>query len=202
MTMITLQYLDYVGVFVFAVSGALVAKNKDMDIFGVVVLALIPAIGGGTLRDLILDVPVFWLSDPLYLYIALSAAVAAFTSFSLIERINKPLLLFDAIGLSVFCVIGTAKALVVSQDYTVAVFMGVITAVAGGIIRDVVANEIPLILQREIYATAAIVGSIAYLVAIAYGVQFAPWIAILVALTVRIVSYSFSLGLPRFPRTS
>lgn len=192
----TLVFLDHLGVFVFAVSGALLAHRKGMDIFGFVVMALIPAVGGGTLRDLILDAPVFWVSEPDYLLVALAAAVLTFAAHHHVTRAAKVLLWFDAVGLSVFCVMGTAKALLITNEPGVAIVMGVITAVAGGIARDVVANDIPLILQRELYATAAIAGAITYAILSVWHVTAASWAGIAVALGIRALSILRGLSLP------
>ena len=119
--MATLELLDHLGVFVFAISGALMASKKEMDVFGFVVLALLPAVGGGTLRDLILGVPVFWLENTNYLAIALVAAIATFMSYKLIHKVENKLVWFDAVGMAVFCVIGAAKAYSVTEDARVAV---------------------------------------------------------------------------------
>lgn len=163
--------LDLAGVFVFAVSGALAAVRKDMDLFGVAVLALMPAIGGGTLRDLILDQPVFWIVDTLPILVAFAAAVACFFFARFIESRLKFLTWADAVGLSLFCVVGAEKALAASGSILVAVIMGVVTGVAGGIIRDVICNEIPIVMRRgEIYATAAFVGAGSFCLLVTFGV--------------------------------
>jgi uncharacterized membrane protein YeiH len=188
---------DYLGVFVFAITGALVAQQKEMDIFGFVVLALMPAVGGGTLRDLILDVPVFWMQDTTYLYLALAAALLTFFASRYIHRSRNILLWLDAVGLSVFCVTGASKALAVKGDPTVAVLMGVITAVAGGIVRDVIANESPLVLHREVYATAAFAGSLVFVLLTPYIPAYALVSGLLVALSVRALGIGLNLSLPR-----
>ena len=183
--MTLLQTLDYFGVFIFAVSGALLACRKDMDIFGMLVLALMPAIGGGTLRDLLLDLPVFWIADTNYLLLSAAAVVVTYAAQRFINQRARALAWADALGLSVFCVLGTSKAISAGADPIVATVMGVITAVAGGIIRDVVANEVPYVLQREIYATAALTGCIVYLGLDHFGVPQAEWIAMGLALLAR-----------------
>jgi len=193
----TLLILNYLGVFVFAVSGALLAHRKGMDVFGFVVMALIPAVGGGTLRDLILDLPVFWVTEPVYLLITLSAALVTFAAHRHVTRAARVLLWFDAIGLSVFCVLGAAKTLAVTNEPGVAIVMGVITAAAGGIARDVVANDLPLILHREVYATAAIAGALTYVTLNVWQVPAAAWGGIAVALAIRILGIVRGLSLPR-----
>ncbi len=192
-----LSWLDYAGVFVFAASGALLASRKNMDVFGMLVLALLPAVGGGTVRDLLLDVPVFWIEDNTYVFITMAAVVLVFTAQKLITQRERLLMWADAIGLAVFCVLGTAKATSVGTTMPVAVIMGVITAVVGGMLRDVVANEIPYILQREIYATAALAGAVSFVVLTMMGLSYAEWISISVALLARALGITRGWSLPR-----
>jgi len=158
--------LDLFGVFVFGLSGALAAARKEMDIFGYTVLALLPAIGGGTIRDLILNTPVFWIEQSVYILVAVAAGILVFFFSVKVGQRYKLLKWVDALGLSLFCVLGSSKALILTGDPVIAITMGVVTAVAGGILRDIVCNEVPLILKREIYATAAFVGSLVYCVCI------------------------------------
>lgn len=160
---------DLAGVFVFALTGALAASRTDMDIFGHIVLAMLPAIGGGTLRDLMLDVPIFWLNAPLYIW---TAVAAAFLIFWFPPRLGRRLFALewaDALGLALFCVMGTSKAFAVTGNITVSVTMGVITAAAGGMLRDIVCAQVPLILRKEIYATAALLGGLIYCSALKLG---------------------------------
>lgn len=191
-----LQWFDYFGVFVFAITGAMLAARKEMDVFGFVVLALMPAIGGGTLRDLILSEPVFWLSDTTYLFITLAAALITFFMVRFMTRLSDVLLWFDALGLSVFCAIGAAKAMAVTGAPVIAVVMGVITAVAGGILRDVIANETPLVLHKEVYATAAFCGSVCYVLANYYVAGFALVLGVATAFLVRGLGIVLGLSLP------
>ena len=150
-----LYWLDLFGVFVFAISGALAADRRGMDLFGFVAIALLPAIGGGTVRDIVLGAPVFWVQDTIYLWLIGAAALLTFLAAPVLQRVERLLLWADAVGLSVFCVAGAAKSFTLTGSAEVAVVLGVVTAVLGGIIRDVVCNEIPLILRQDIYATAA-----------------------------------------------
>ena len=150
-----LYWLDLFGVFVFAISGALAADRRGMDLFGFVAIALLPAIGGGTVRDIVLGAPVFWVQDTIYLWLIGAAALLTFLAAPVLQRVERLLLWADAVGLSVFCVAGAAKSFALTGSAEVAVVLGVVTAVLGGIIRDVVCNEIPLILRQDIYATAA-----------------------------------------------
>jgi len=153
-------WLDAAGVFVFAVSGAIVASRKQLDIVGFVFVASVTGIGGGTARDLLLGRdPVFWIATPDYLWVTTVAAVLVYFTAHLVERRYTVLLWADAIGLALFCVLGARIALLTGSGPTVAILMGVMTATMGGLIRDVVCGERPLILEREIYATAAALGA-------------------------------------------
>jgi uncharacterized membrane protein YeiH len=166
-----LYWLDIFGVVVFAISGALAADKRGMDLFGFVMIALLTAIGGGTLRDLILDAPVFWTQGPIDLWLIAFAAFVTFFTANAIQRVERWLVWADAIGISVFCVIGAAKSLALGANPTVAVAMGVVTAVMGGVVRDIVCNEVPLILRQDIYATAALGGALTYVLLNAAGVD-------------------------------
>ena len=194
-----LYWLDLFGVFVFALSGALAADRRGMDLFGFVVIALLPAVGGGTVRDMVLDVPVFWVQDSVYLWLILSAALLTFMAASIIHRAGRLLLWADALGLSVFCVTGAMKALAMTGSATVAVALGVVTAVLGGIIRDVVCNEIPLVLKQDIYATAAFAGALALVVLLFAGVaqSIAVVFAMVACFTVRASAIVWGWSLPK-----
>jgi len=154
-----LFYLDIFGIIVFALSGALMAGRYQLDPFGVVVLASVTAVGGGTIRDVILQTPVFWVEKPYYLYVILVTALLTIVLIRQPKRIPKRFLLIaDALGLALFAVLGTQKALYLGAPIPVAIVLGTITGVAGGMIRDVLCNVIPMILREEIYALAAMLG--------------------------------------------
>ncbi|MEM6709068.1 MAG: trimeric intracellular cation channel family protein [Pseudomonadota bacterium] len=194
---LVLQSLDYLGVFVFALSGAVMAIRKEMDFFGALVLALMPAVGGGTLRDLVLDVPVFWLEDRTYLVLTLIASCVAWVALPWVERVRRLMLWSDALGLAVFCVLGASKTLDVVGLPSIAIMMGVVTAVAGGMARDVIANEIPLIMQREIYATAAFAGASVYVLLQPVDPSSAVAAGFLTALLLRAVGMLRGWSLPK-----
>ena len=161
----TIYAFDLLGTAVFALTGALAAARKEMDIFGFCVIALAPAVGGGTIRDLILGLsPVFWVRDPNYLYVCLAVAVMTFFFAHKVSSRLKLLIWADALGLALFAVIGAQKAVDLGYAPIIAITMGVITATAGGMIRDILCTETPLILRREIYALAAMAGSVTYVV--------------------------------------
>lgn len=195
--------LDLVGTGVFAVAGSLAAGKKNLDLFGVVVLAMATALGGGTLRDVILGAhPIFWINDPTYVIVVATASVLTFVGARYFPPPVRLLVLADAVGLAVFTIIGAQKALAVGSLPVIAVLMGVMTGVAGGMIRDVLAGEIPLILRREIYATASLCGAIVF---VAAGVWMpapspVPGIAgVAVALGLRLAAIRWNLSLPVFP---
>lgn len=161
---------DLAGVAVFAIAGTLLAFRKQMDGFGVVVLASVTAIGGGTTRDLILDVPVFWLHDPIYFIVIGIAALFTITwlRFKAFIPLNY-LLAADALGIAFFTVLGTEKALQAGVSPMVAIILGTMTAVFGGLIRDVMARDIPMVLKSELYATTCIAGAVVFV--LLYDVQ-------------------------------
>lgn len=197
----SLYALDLFGVVVFAASGSLAAGSKRMDIFGVVVLGLVTALGGGTIRDALLDSgPVFWIDNPEYLLVAAGSSVLTFLTGRTLQVPKNGLLICDAIGLAVFTVIGTTKALGVTDSATVAVVMGVMTGVAGGIIRDVLSAEVPLVLRREIYATAALCGALIYIIMIRLEVPGPACLLISVAttLSIRLAAIRWGFSLPVF----
>jgi uncharacterized membrane protein YeiH len=192
---------DLFGVAVFAVSGSLAAGRKQMDVFGVVVLGLVTALGGGTLRDTLLDAgPVFWIDNRVYLLVAVAAALLTFTSVRIIRVPLRGLLIFDAIGLAVFMAIGTAKTLAVTNLPSISMIMGVITGVAGGMIRDILSAEVPLILRKEVYATAALCGSLVYVVMNRLNLPDTACLLLstTVTLLIRLAAIHYNFALPVF----
>ncbi len=158
--------LDWFGLVVFATTGALAASRKQMDIVGFALLATVTGIGGGTLRDVVLGLtPVFWIRQPAYLGVCVVVACLLFFTAHIPQSRMKLLLWFDAIGLALVCVSGAAIALNAGVAPTAAIAMGVISATFGGIIRDVIAGETPVILSREIYVTAALLGASVFVAA-------------------------------------
>jgi len=193
--------LEMTGTAAFAVSGALAASRKNMDIFGFCVLALMPAVGGGTIRDIIIDrVPVFWIADNRYIAVAIIAAlVVFFTSYKPGSR-RQILIWADALGLALFAALGTEICLQHDTGPLVAIMLGVTTAVTGGMIRDIICNEIPLILSREIYATAAFVAAVCYVLAdnIGLGESLSLGIAVIAGFTIRALAIIYDWSLPSF----
>ena len=154
-----LELLDYTGVAVFAATGALSASRKQLDIVGFLFFASVTGVGGGTLRDLILDVPVFWVVDPAHLVVCSLVALLVFFAAHLLESRYKLLLWLDAVGLSAYAVLGAAKGLAVTESPLVAIVMGMLTATFGGILRDLLAGEPSVLLRPEVYVTAATAGA-------------------------------------------
>jgi len=162
--------LDWLGILVFATTGALVASRKEMDVVGFALLATVTGIGGGTLRDLLLGLtPVFWVANPAYLIVCLCVAVLLFFTAHIPASRLRLLLWLDGIGLAVFAVIGAERALGAGVSPVVAVAMGTITATFGGIIRDILGGEAPVILSREIYVTAAVLAAAVFVLCISLG---------------------------------
>ncbi len=157
-----LYILDLIGTAAFAASGAWAGVRNRMDMLGVLVLGVVTATGGGTLRDILLgDFPPFCLKDELYLYISLAVALLVFFFNRHMTFFKNPLLYFDAVGLGTFVVIGTQKAMTYQMGALGAILLGVMTATAGGVIRDVLSNEVPLIMRKEtLYASVCIAGAV------------------------------------------
>lgn len=156
------EILDFVGTFAFAISGIRLASAKRFDWFGAYVVGLATAIGGGTLRDLLLDVTPAWMTDPIYLICTAMAMVFVILFRQYLIHLNNTFFIFDSIGLALFTVVGVTKSLDLGYSFGVAIIMGSITGAAGGVIRDVFINEIPLIFRKEIYAMACVVGGMVY----------------------------------------
>lgn len=197
-----LVVVDLLGVFVFALSGALLAVRKRFDAFGVAVLALAAALGGGIIRDLLIGaVPPIALRDWRYGAAALLAAAVGFVAHHQLERIGAAVRVFDAVGLGFFAVAGTSKALAFGLLPFAAVAMGVLTAAGGGAIRDLLAGEVPLVLRREIYAVAALAGAVVVAVAAAlgrYGAAAAT-VAVVVTVTLRLTAVWRRWDAPQAP---
>ncbi|CCQ10425.1 putative membrane protein [Pseudoalteromonas luteoviolacea B = ATCC 29581] len=200
------HWFDLIGVAVFAISGTLIAHSKHMDGFGVVVLATVTGIGGGTIRDVILDTPVFWLHDSSY-FVAIFCAVFI-SIFVLNRQRNMPaelLQVADAFGLAFFAVMGMQKAVMLNMPDTTVVIMGVLTGCFGGVIRDVLAGEIPLLLKGELYATTCIAGGIVYTQCLSFdfGMNTAMWSAMAVTLCLRLAAmrWNWVIHVFKYPKS-
>ncbi|WP_167605028.1 trimeric intracellular cation channel family protein [Maribellus sediminis] len=195
-----LLLLDYIGTFVFAISGVLTAAEKRLDFFGATVIGFVTAIGGGTLRDILLgDVPVAWMRNTTYFWVIIAAVVVTILFRKQVMSLKRTLFLFDTIGIATFTVIGLKKALLMGIDPSMAVLMGLSSAVVGGVIRDILCNEVPLILHREVYATACIGGALAFLLLYNLSVPevICEIVAVALIIIIRIVAIRFNIALPR-----
>ena len=154
-----LQWIDFIGTGVFAISGALTAYEKKLDIFGISSVAFITALGGGTLRDLLIgSTPVSWMQSPVYLFIISAGILIAMLFKATVAKLRKTFFFFDTVGIAVFTILGLQKALAIDLHPIMAIMMGMVSAVFGGVLRDIVCNEIPLIFRKEIYALACLAG--------------------------------------------
>ncbi len=195
------RLLDFAGVAVFAVSGALKAAEKEMDVFGFAMLGCVTGIGGGTLRDLLLGIrPVFWITQVEYPLLCAAVAVLVFVAGARLPAGRRWLEWADAVGLATFCVLGADIALRAGAPAFSALVMGVVTAAFGGLLRDLLAGEVPLILKREIYATAAAAGSLTYIAihALTENSPLGLGLGFAVALAVRGSALVYGLSLPRY----
>jgi uncharacterized membrane protein YeiH len=193
--------LNVAGIAVFAITGVLAGAKRGMDIFGVVVVGVITALGGGTLRDIIIDEPVFWLDNVIYVWIAVFAAVMAFFLKDLLWRTHKPLLHLDAVGIAVFNIQAIDKTLLIGYGPTIAVIMGILTGITGGIVRDILTGRTNLILRPELYATPIFAGGIIYVLLMAYTPEtFAlnTIIGTLTVIAIRFAAIRWNLCYPGF----
>jgi len=200
-----IYWLDLFGIAVFACSGALAAGHRRMDLFGVLVLAFVTAVGGGTVRDLVIgNTPVFWVRDPVYVWVALGAGAVTFLVAHVYHLRSEVLAIADAFGLAVFTVIGTRIGVDQIGPGVIASMTGVMSGVVGGVIRDVFANRVPLVFQREIYASAALLGAI--ILQVMDGLGVAPPLPALAAgavvLGLRLAALKWQLHLPVYPGRS
>lgn len=192
--------LDLLGVAVFAISGAMVASRKQMDIFGFAVMAAVTGIGGGTLRDLVLGRPASWIESPYYLGTCLAAAVLVYFTAHVVQRRYAIVLWADALGISAYAVMGAELALRAGANELVAVGLGVISATFGGLIRDVISDEMPLILRKEVYATCTAAGAAIFvlLVSLGLGIGVAALIGFAASFVLRALGIARGLSLPTY----
>jgi uncharacterized membrane protein YeiH len=196
-----IYFLDLFGTAVFAIAGALAGGRKRMDLFGIVVVALATALGGGTIRDAVLgEGRVFWVADYTYVIVGSVAALVTFITVRFVLLPGSLMLVADAFGLAVFTVIGAHRSLAAGTGAFVAMIMGMTTGVAGGMVRDILCGEIPLVLRKEVYAVASLIGGGLYAATAALGASdpVAMTIAVLVTLGVRVAAIHWGLSLPVF----
>jgi uncharacterized membrane protein YeiH len=193
--------LDLAGSVVFAVSGAAAARQRNLDLFGIIAVAFIAACGGGIVRDLCIGaVPPAALSHWRYLIAAIVAALITIGAYSSVKRLRHPVLLFDAVGLGLFAVTGAHKALVFGHNTEVAILLGMITGVGGGMMRDVLLNRVSIVLEKEIYASAALVGATIEVAGerLGWSFEWSSWCGILTCVGLRYLSLRYHWNLPTF----
>ncbi len=190
--------IDILGTIAFAISGVLTAMNKRMDAFGILIIAFVTAVGGGTLRDVLLDVNITWMHNMTYVYVIFISAVLAVIFRSKLNYVRKSLFLFDTIGIALYTIVGIEKGIQMGLHPIICVALGTMSACFGGVIRDILCNEIPIIFRKEIYATACILGGVFYFVLSAFDIE-TSWVVIIsgsVVITIRILAVRFHLSLP------
>ena len=195
--------IDILGTFAFAVSGAFLAMQKRLDHFGVLVLSFVTAIGGGTLRDMMIgNLPVSWLRNETAILVIIFAAVTTMFFSRYLKHLTTTLFIFDALGLGLFTLIGIDLAIEKEFSPGVCIALGTITACFGGVIRDVLLNEVPLVFRKEIYALACIAGGFLYFLLLRSGLanEMANIICILAIFIIRVIAFRYKISLPQFCR--
>jgi len=193
------QILDILGTIAFAISGVLIALNKKMDPFGVLIIAFVTAVGGGSLRDVLIGIqPVSWMTNMTYVYVIFGATIFAILLKSKLSYLRKSLFLFDTIGIGLYTVVGIETGLVASLHPILCIALGTMTACFGGVIRDILCNEIPVIFRKEIYATACIIGGLSYFLLreIMADTNFIFVIAGTIVIVIRLLAVKFKISLP------
>lgn len=190
--------LDIIGTLAFAISGVLTAMHKRLDPFGILIIAFVTAVGGGTLRDILIGAPVAWMQNLTYVYVIFAATVFTVVFRKRLSYIRRSLLLFDTIGIALYTIVGVEKGIATGFSPIICIALGTMTACFGGVIRDILCNEIPIIFRKEIYATACIVGASVYflLMETPMPIDLIVIISGLVVMTIRLLAVYFNLSLP------
>lgn len=196
--MYLIDFVDYAGTLAFAVSGIRLASAKKFDLFGAYVVGLITAIGGGTTRDLLLNITPFWMLQPSYLIVTGVALLLVILFGKYLIRLSNTFFIFDAIGLGLFVVVGIEKTLAQDFPFWVAIVMGMVTGTVGGILRDILINEVPLIFRKDIYALACVFGGVIYFICYKMNVNtnLTQLISALAVIFARVLAVKYHLGLP------
>ena len=197
--MVSIQFaIEFLGTFAFAISGIRSASSKNFDWFGGYVVGLATAIGGGTIRDVMLGLVPFWMTNSIYLVCTGAALITFVLLKKLFTRLSKTWFLFDTLGLALFTVAGIQKSLLAGFPFWVAIIMGCITGAAGGVLRDVFVNETPLIFRKEIYAVACIIGGLVYQLCdyLKIGVELTVILSFMAVVVVRILAVKYRISLP------
>lgn len=193
--------LDLLGTSAFAISGALAAMNRRLDLFGIFIIAFVTAIGGGTIRDILIDnTPVTWMENIVYIYLIGVVTIITIIFRTQLDRLKKSLFLFDSIGLGIFTITGVELGIQNDLNPIICITLGAMTGTFGGVIRDILCNEIPVIFRKEIYATASIMGGLAFILLHELNLN-QDVIYIITSLTViiiRLMAVKFRISLPSF----
>ena len=197
----TIYLLDIIGTLVFAVSGVITAIDSDFDVVGASIIGMVTAVGGGTLRDVLIgQTPVGWMTDLNYLWTVIAALILSYLFKNKILKLRKSMFFFDTIGIGLFTILGLQKTIGVGLEFPIAVLMGIVSAVFGGIIRDVLTNKIPLIFRKEIYASACLAGALVYIALSCFSnfTLFNMFVSMLTVVIIRYLSVrnNWSLKLP------
>ena len=196
---------DLLGTVAFAISGVLVAMDKKLDLFGVFIIAFVTAIGGGSLRDLLIgDTPVAWMRDITYSITIVGAVIFAILFQRRLKYLRKSLFLFDTLGIGLFTMVGIDKGLDAGLRPFFCIALGVITASFGGVLRDILCNEIPVVFRKEIYATACITGGILYFLLLMTTMEekYAYALSILIIIIIRLLAVRFHIALPNIYKSN
>ena len=190
--------IEFLGTFAFAISGIRSASSKNLDWFGGYVVGLATAIGGGTIRDVMLGQVPFWMTNSIYVICTAAALLTFIMLKKLFTRLSKTWFLFDTLGLALFTIAGIQKTLIAGFPFWVAIIMGCITGAAGGVLRDVFVNEVPLVFRKEIYAIACIIGGIIYQICefLGVGLELTVIITFLSVVVVRLLAVKYGISLP------
>ena len=193
------QVLEFLGTFAFAISGIRHAAAKHFDWFGGYVCGVAVAIGGGTIRDVMLGTSPFWTTNPFYLLCTAFALLFVIVCRKHLERLKNAWFVFDTLGLALFTIAGIQKSIAFDQPYWVAIIMGCITGAAGGVIRDILLNNEPVIFQKEIYATACVLGGVSYwaIVTLGFPIEIATMCSFLITCVIRLVAVRYHIALPK-----
>jgi uncharacterized membrane protein YeiH len=190
--------LDIIGTLAFAISGVLTALNKRLDPFGILIIAFVTAVGGGTLRDILIGAPVAWMQSLTYVYVIFAATVFSVAFRKRLNYVRKSLVLFDTIGIALYTIVGVQKGIEAGFPPIICIALGTMTACFGGVIRDILCNEIPIIFKKEIYATACIIGASVYflLMQTPMPTDLIVIISGAIVMIVRLLAVYFNLSLP------
>lgn len=195
------NFLDLLGTVAFAISGALAAMNRKLDLFGIFIIAFVTAIGGGTVRDILIgNTPVMWMENVFYIYLIGVVTILSIIFRNKIYHLKTSLFLFDTIGLGVFTITGVETGLQNNLDPIICIALGAMTGTFGGVIRDILCNEIPVIFRKEIYATASIIGGLAFIIlnALNLDIDIIYIVTSLIVISIRLVVVKYKIALPNY----